>query len=102
MPAKNYSFAQYIKDEAAKIKRPPPPKGNKDSIFYSSNPTRDFIYDASSPRELRAMRDITSWEQLEDYLYFQNPYDGAMKAARTVWRRYERLMKNAETTEKEA
>ena len=26
MPAKNYSFAQYIKDEAAKIKRPPPLK----------------------------------------------------------------------------
>lgn len=100
MPTNNYSFAHYIEDEAAKIKRAP--KGNKDGVFYSSNPARDFIYDASSPRELRAMHKITSWDELKTHLYFQDACDEAIKAARTVWRRYEKVIAAQEAENKEA
>jgi hypothetical protein len=49
-------------------------------------PAGDFTADAKVDRDLP---NVTSWDELEGYLYDRGACDNAIKAARSVWRGYQ-------------
>jgi hypothetical protein len=54
--------------------------------FICSFPECDFIDDVRSDK---SFRDFKNWDELENYLMFNNACDGALKAANSLWSYYE-------------